>query len=86
METEILKEKKEEKMGKVLMYAAFFIALLAMGQATAETNFGEKAGDFFAPSTFILILAYFLFLIGEILERRKEEKNAGGAMRFFTKR
>lgn len=57
-------------MGKVLMVVGFFVALLAMGQMVVESDFGIKPSGFFTPSTYLLIFAFTLFVIGEILERR----------------
>ena len=68
-------------MGKILMYLAFFIALLAMGLAIAETDFGTTYVGLLTLSTYLVILAIFLFIIGEILEKRKEEKSGRGTCR-----
>lgn len=58
-------------MGKFLMYAGFFVALLAIGQAIVESDFGAKATDFFTLSTYFVISAVIIFFFGEFLERRR---------------
>jgi hypothetical protein len=93
IESRLKNKKGGRKMGKVLMYTAFFIALLAMGEAVVESDFGARATEIFTFSTFLLISAIVLYLIGDsleklekFLEKRKEERNGRSSMRFFTKR
>jgi hypothetical protein len=69
-----LKIKKEEEMlGKFLMVVSFFIALWAMGLAVVETDFGTRHVGLFTLSTYLVISAIFLYIIGEILNRKERK-------------
>ena len=59
-------------MGEVLIYIAFIAALLGIGQEIVESDFGMKGvRDIFTPSTFVIVGAFILFIIGELIERRR---------------
>jgi len=61
-------------MGKVLIYIAFIAALLGIGQAIVESDFGMKGVrdiGLFTLSTFVIVGAFILFIIGEFIERRR---------------
>ena len=61
-------------MGEVLIYIAFIAALLGIGQEIVESDFGMKGVrdiGLFTLSTFVIVGAFILFIIGELIERRR---------------